>query len=62
VWNDNELTASSFDVVSNADNSGSFKFKDAGVLSSEILWNANGSGTYWIAGDPDPITGSWTAK
>jgi hypothetical protein len=62
MWRDNDITASTFDVVSNSDKSGSFKYKDAGVLSADILWNADGSGTYWILGDPDPFTGSWTAK
>jgi len=63
IWNDYDNTRSSFDVVSNADNSGSFKFFEATVLKSEIEWNADGSGTYWISGDgDDDITGNWTAK
>jgi hypothetical protein len=61
-WNDGAESHSSFDVIANANNSGSFKFYDASVLSAEILWNADGSGTYWIAGDGNGMEGSWTAK
>jgi len=61
-WMDND-EESSFDVVSNANNSGSFKYFIGSVLNADILWNADGSGTYWIAGDgPAGISGSWTAK
>jgi len=60
-WYDGD-DESSFNVVSNADHSGSFKYYIASVLNAEILWNADGSGTYWIIGDDNGIEGSWTAK
>jgi hypothetical protein len=60
MYDDNEGSFS-FNVVSNVNKSGSFKVYDSTVLTAEILWNADGSGTYWISGDP-AISGSWTAK
>ena len=65
IWDEDEgdEERSSFDVVSNADKSGSFKYFDASVLRADIEWNADGSGTYWIGGDGGgDISGSWTAK
>ena len=62
MWNEGESLAS-FDVVGNTDNSGSFKYYIASVLKADILWNADGSGTYWIYGDGgSDLAGSWTAK
>jgi hypothetical protein len=61
-WKDND-ELSSFDVIANADNSGSFKYYVSSVLVSDINWNADGSGTYWISSDGvNVIQGSWTAK
>lgn len=63
IWNESDETRSSYDVVSNTDNSGSFKFFEATVLKSDIMWNADGSGTYWISGDGgDDLVGNWTAN
>jgi len=62
LWVDG-LTTSSFDVVGNADNSGSFKYFEATALKADINWRANGTGTYWISSDGGTdISGSWTAK
>jgi hypothetical protein len=62
VMFDGDAESLSFDVVSLANHSGSFQVHDATVLSAEILWNIDGSGTYWIAGDGEGLAGSWTAK
>ncbi|MCB8994748.1 MAG: hypothetical protein H6538_03985 [Bacteroidales bacterium] len=62
VWNEGNDVAS-FNVVSNSNNSGSFKYYVASVLKADINWNADGSGTYWISGDGGgDLSGSWTAK
>lgn len=52
----------SFDVVANTNNSGSFKYYVASVLTAEVIWNADGSGTYTFYGDLSSYSGSWTAK
>ena len=62
VWNEGGTEESSFNVVSKADNSGSFKYYIATVLNAEILWNTDGSGTYTFFGEGGNQTGSWTAK
>jgi hypothetical protein len=51
-----------FDVVSNANNSGSFKYYVASVLYAEVIWNSNGSGSYTFYGDMASYSGTWTAK
>ncbi len=62
LWNDSGEVGS-FNVISRKDNSGSFTYKIGSVLHAEVIWNANGSGTYWIYGDGgDDLSGSWTAK
>lgn len=62
LWNDSGEVGS-FNVISRKDNSGSFTYKIGSVLHAEVIWNANGSGTYWIYGDgSDDLSGSWTAK
>ncbi len=61
-WADDMGAVSKFDVVSNANHSGSFKYYELTVLSAEILWNADGSGTYWMSDGGAGVSGSWTAK
>lgn len=61
TWNAGENETSSFNVVANANNSGSFKFYEVSVLQAEVNWNADGSGTFWLIGPP-AFSGSWTAK
>jgi len=61
VWNEDNATTGSFEVVDNADSSGSFIYKEDGVKTAEVNWNSDGSGTYWLMGDGSGVTGSWTA-
>lgn len=59
-WNEGQVV-STFDVISNADHSGSFIYKEAGVKHAEITWTSTGSGTYWLKGDgTSDISGSWS--
>jgi hypothetical protein len=62
VMYDGSSSQSSFDVVANADHSGSFKYYITAALYADILWNADGSGTYTFYGDMSSYSGSWTAK
>lgn len=59
-WHEGE-TISSFDVVANANNSGSFKYYIETVLNTEVMWNADGSGSYTFYQEGGNITGSWTS-
>jgi hypothetical protein len=50
-----------FDVLARGNNSGYFKLFEGAQLLVEIIWNANGSGTWWIYGyGEENYTGSWT--
>ena len=48
-----------FEIVANTDNSGSFLYKIGLLNKAEILWNANGSGTYKIWDGEVLRTGFW---
>jgi hypothetical protein len=61
LWNEQAIE-SSFDVVANSDNSGTYKYFNGGVITADIAWSANGSGTYWMDDGGAGISGSWTAK
>ncbi len=61
VWHDSSTESESFDVSDNADGSGTFTYNLNGVKQAEIIWNADGSGTYWMLGYDGNVTGSWTA-
>jgi hypothetical protein len=51
-----------FKVLARVNNSGSFQLFDAGVKTVEVIWNTNGSGSWWIFDGTDTYTGTWTAK
>ncbi len=61
VWEEDNSVTSSFNVVDNADGSGSFVYKEDGVKMAEVTWNSDGSGTYWLSDDGSGVSGSWTA-
>jgi hypothetical protein len=61
---DNSTTASKFVVTDNGNNSGEFQYFEGTVKKADIIWNADGTGTYWFSDDgvTSTATGSWTAS
>jgi len=51
-------------TTDNGNNSGKFQLFEGTVKKVEIIWNSDGTGTWWFAGDgSNPATnGSWTAS
>lgn len=60
-WSDGD-SVSKFEVVSNTNGSGTFKYYVSSVLQALIVWNADGSGTYTFYGELDMYSGVWTSK
>jgi hypothetical protein len=48
-----------FEVMDRANNSGYFKMYIGAVKHVEVIWNTNGSGTWWYSFDGETAQGSW---
>jgi hypothetical protein len=57
-------TTSKFVVVDNGNKSGEFQYFDGTVKKIDIIWNTDGSGSYWFSDDgvTSTATGTWTAS
>ncbi len=54
-------SSESLEIIDNADGSGKFTYYEDGTKQGEVIWNSNGSGTYWISTYDGGQTGTWTA-